>query len=149
MISKNRHDTEIYHPVDPDEVFGFLGPGWQSHVTDRDPVFPHPETVAVAVDKHLWEVEKLGYQFLYFKTREVKRALLTRSSHLRSHPIVLFLTIQISNWAITRVEAATERLRNISEVKRDFRAKCKINKLNSRPREGSERCWHGYSRQRC
>lgn len=60
---------EIYHPVDPDQVFGFLGPGGQFHVTNLGPVFPHPQMVAITVDKHLWEVEELGYQFLHFKKK--------------------------------------------------------------------------------
>lgn len=60
-----------YHPVDPNEVFRLLGPGWQVHVTNHGPVLPHSQMVAVAVDKHLWEVVELRNQFLRFKGREM------------------------------------------------------------------------------
>lgn len=54
-----------HHPVDSDEVLWFLGPRGQIHVTHQHPVVPHAQAVAVAVDKHLWEVVELRYQLLW------------------------------------------------------------------------------------
>lgn len=56
--------TKSYHPVYPNKVFRFLGPGWQVHITNHGPVFSHSQMVAVAVHKHLREVVELGNQFL-------------------------------------------------------------------------------------
>lgn len=56
--------TKPYHPVYPNKVFRFLGPGWQVHITNHGSVFSHSQMVAIAVDKHLREVVELRNQFL-------------------------------------------------------------------------------------
>ena len=48
-----------YHSVNPNKVLWFLGPGWQVHIPHHVPVFSHAKVVAVAIDKHLWEVVEL------------------------------------------------------------------------------------------
>lgn len=66
---------KTYHPVDPNKVFRLLGPRWQFHVTNHDPVLPHSQMEAVAVDKHLWKVVELRSQLLRFKGRETVMSL--------------------------------------------------------------------------
>lgn len=57
----------IYHPVDPHEVFGLLGPRRQVDVAHHPPVLPHPQVVAAAVDEHLRQVVELGDELLRFQ----------------------------------------------------------------------------------
>lgn len=60
-------DAVMYHPVDPDEVFGLLGPRRQIHIAHHPPVLPHSQMVAAAVDEHLGEVVELGNELLRFR----------------------------------------------------------------------------------
>lgn len=60
-------DAVMYHPVDPDKVFGLPGPRRQIHIAHHPPVLPHSQMVAAAVDEHLGEVVELGNELLRLK----------------------------------------------------------------------------------
>lgn len=63
------NDAVIYHPVDPDEVLGLLGPRRQVHVAHHPPVLPHSQVVAATVDEHLGQVVELGDELLRFSEK--------------------------------------------------------------------------------
>lgn len=94
----------IYHPVDPDEVFGLLGPRRQVHVAHHPPVLPHSQVVAAAVDEHLWQVVELGDELLRFQgggEKELQGYRSATCAFIRG--LFFFLPRHISNWRRLRV----------------------------------------------